>query len=280
MTNFADQFRARGGELETAVTGRPRRTVADLLRLCRSTSIIFPRVAGKISKIALRLFAVILALLGGLSARAAGAAEITVLCAGAMRAVLQQLAPAFEKSSGDRLVIEYATAGKVEEKVAADEAIDVAILTKPRADKLVRAAKLVGGTTAVLARVPIGLAVKGGAPHPDISSVEAVKRTLLDAKSIAYIDPASGSTSGIFLVQAFDRLDIAAELKSRVRRVSPSPGQSSPRGGEIVKRGEAEIGIQPISELMEVAGIDVGGPLLPPSSRSRALFPPTRSTFM
>src|SRR5215472_14258942 len=150
MTNFADQFRVRGGELETAVTGRPRRTVADVLRLCRSTWIIFSRVAGKISKIALRLFAVILALLGGLSAGAAGAAEITVLCAGAMRAVLQQLAPTFEKSSGDKLVIEYATAGKLEEKVAADEAIDVAILTKPRADKLVRAAKLVGGTTAVL----------------------------------------------------------------------------------------------------------------------------------
>src|SRR5215472_11661235 len=192
-----------------------------------------------------QLLAFSLALLAGLNAGAAGAAEIKVLSAGAMRAVLEQLAPAFEKSSGDRLVIEYATAGKVDEKVGADEPIDVAILTKPRADKLVRAAKLVGGTTAELARVPIGLAVKGGAPHPDISSVEAVKRTLLDAKSIAYIDPASGGTSGIFLVQAFDRLDIAAELKSRVRRVSPSPGQSSPRGGEIVKRGEAEIGIQP-----------------------------------
>ena len=117
-------------------------------------------------KIALRPFAVILALLTGLSARAASAAEIKVVCSGAMRAVLQQLAPAFEKSSGDKLVIEYATAGKVEQKVAADEAIDVAILTKPRADRLVRAAKLVGGTTTVLARVPIGLAVKSGAPHP------------------------------------------------------------------------------------------------------------------
>jgi molybdate transport system substrate-binding protein len=209
--------------------------LADLSRLCRSTWIIFSRVAGKISKIALRLFVVILVLLGGLSARAAGAAEINVVCAGAMRAVLQQLAPAFEKSSGDKLVIEYATAGKVEEKVAADEAIDVAILTKPRADKLVRAAKLVGGTTAVLAGVPIGLAVKSGAPHPDISSVEAVKRTLLDAKSIAYVDPASGSTSGIFLAQALEKLGIAAELKSKVRLVSPSADQSSPRVGEIVQ---------------------------------------------
>jgi molybdate transport system substrate-binding protein len=158
-------------------------------------------------------------------------------------------------------VIEYATAGKVEQKVAADEAIDVAILTKPRADRLVRDAKLVGGTTTVLARVPIGLAVKSGAPHPDISSVEAVKRTLLDAKSIAYVDPASGGTSGIFPAQALEKLGIAAELKSKVRLVSPTAGQSSPRVGEIVQLGEAEIGIQPISELMEVAGIDLVGPL-------------------
>ena len=104
-------------------------------------------------KIAHRLFAATIALLVGLSAGAAGAAEIKVLCAGAMRAVLQQLAPAFEKSSGDTLVIEYATAGKVEQRVADNETTDIAILTKPRAEKLVRAAKLVGGTTTILARV-------------------------------------------------------------------------------------------------------------------------------
>jgi molybdate transport system substrate-binding protein len=209
-------------------------------------------------KIALRPFAVILALLTGLSARAASAAEIKVVCSGAMRGAAAARA-GFREIVG--LVIEYATAGKVEQKVAADEAIDVAILTKPRADRLVRAAKLVGGTTTVLARVPIGLAVKSGAPHPDISSVEAVKRTLLDAKSIAYVDPASGGTSGIFLAQALEKLGIAAELKSKVRLVSPTASQSSPQVGEIVQQGEAEIGIQPISELMEVAGIDVVGPL-------------------
>jgi len=212
-------------------------------------------------KIAHRLFAATIALLVGLSAGAAGAAEIKVLCAGAMRAVLQQLAPAFEKSSGDTLVIEYATAGKVEQRVADNETTDIAILTKPRAEKLVRAAKLVGGTTTVLARVPIGLAVKKGAPHPDISSVEAVKRTLLNAKSIAYVDPASGGTSGIFLARVLDKLGIATELKSKIRLVSPPAGQSSPRVGELVQRGEAEIGIQPISELLEVSGIEIVGPL-------------------
>jgi molybdate transport system substrate-binding protein len=209
-------------------------------------------------KSALQLLAFSLTLLAGFSAEAA---EIKVLSAGAMRAVLQQLAPDFEKSSGHKLVIEYATAGKVEEQLAADEPIDVAILTKPRADKLVRTAKLVGGTATELARVPIGLAVKKGAPRPDISSVDAVKRTLLNAKSIAYVDPASGGTSGIFLSQAFDKLGIAAELKPKLHLVSATAGQSSPRVGEVVARGEAEIGMQPISELMEVEGIDVVGPL-------------------
>jgi molybdate transport system substrate-binding protein len=191
-------------------------------------------------KIARRPVAAALSLLAGLSAGAAGAAEIKVLCSGAMRGVLQQLAPAFEKSSGHELVIEYATAGKVEEKVAADEAIDVAILTKPRADKLVRTAKLVGGTTTVLARVPIGLAVKAGAPHPDIGSVEAFKRSLLNARSIAYVDPASGGTSGIHLAQVLEKLGIAAELKPKLRLVSAAAGQSSPRVGEVVQRGEAD----------------------------------------
>ena len=212
-------------------------------------------------KIAHRLFAAAVMLFVCLSAGAAGAAEIRVLCSGAMRAVLQQLAPAFEKSSGDVLVIEYATAGKVEEKVGDGEAVDVAILTRPRAEKLVGSAKLVGGTITELARVPIGLAVKKGAPHPDISSVEAVKRTLLNAKSIAYVDPASGGTSGIFLAQALEKLGIAAEVKSKIRLVSPPLGQSSPRVGDVVERGEAEIGLQPISELIEVPGIDIVGPL-------------------
>jgi molybdate transport system substrate-binding protein len=212
-------------------------------------------------KIARRLTAAAVAVLVGFFARTCDAAEIKVLCAGAMRAVLQQLAPAFEKATGDTLAIEYATAGKVAEEVAAGTAIDVAILTKPRAEKLVHAGYLGGGTAKVLARVPIGLAVKKGAPHPDIGSVEAFKRTLLNARSIAYVDPASGGTSGIFLAQALEKLGIAADLKSKIRLVSSSAGQSSPRVGEVVQRGVAEIGIQPVSELIEVPGIDIVGPL-------------------
>ena len=207
-----------------------------------------------------RLLAGTLALVTGVLGAEASAAELKVLSAGAMRAVMQELAPAFEVASGHKLKIEYATAGVVEQKVAAGDEIDVAILTKPRVDKLVREAKIVGGTATTLARAQIGLAVKKGATKPDISSVEALKRALLNAKSVAYPDPASGATSGLYLAQIFEKLGISAELKPKTRLVSAGAAQG-PRVGEAVVRGEAEIGIQPISELMEVDGIDVVGPL-------------------
>ncbi len=208
----------------------------------------------------IRLLAGTLALVTGVLAAEASAAELKVLSAGAMRAALQELAPAFEAASGHKLRIEFVTAGVVEQKVAAGDEIDVAILTKPRLDKLVSGAKIVGGTTRTLARAEIGLAVKNGAPKPDISSVEAFKKTLLNAKSVAYADPASGATSGSYLAQAFEKLGIAAELKPKTRLVSGTPTQG-PRVAEEVARGEAEIGLQPIGELIEVAGVDVVGPL-------------------
>jgi molybdate transport system substrate-binding protein len=189
----------------------------------------------------------------------ASGAELKVLSAGAMRAALQELAPAFEAASGNKLKIEYAIAGDIEKKVAAGDEIDVAILTKSRVDKLVQEAKIVGGSAQTLARAQIGLAAKKGAAKPDISSVEAFKKAVLDAKSVAYADP-SGATSGQYLAQAFEKLGISAELKPKTRLVSAGAGQG-PLVGETVAHGEAEIGIQPITELMEVQGIDVVGPL-------------------
>jgi molybdate transport system substrate-binding protein len=122
---------------------------------------------------AIRLLAGTFALATSVFVVGASSAELKVLSAGAMRAALQELAPAFEAASGNKLKIEYGTAGDIEKKVAAGDEIDVAILTKPRVDKLVREAKIVGGTTQTLARTQIGLAVKKGAAKPDISSVEA-----------------------------------------------------------------------------------------------------------
>ena len=208
----------------------------------------------------IRLLAVA-ALLAGLSSGGAGAAELKVLSAVAFRPALQELAPAFEKSSGHKLVIGYDTAGKVSDKVAGDDAIDVAILTKPLFDKQVRAAKMVGGTTTQLAQQLIGLAVKKGAPKPDIGSVEAFKKTLLGAKSIAYGDPAAGGAASIHMAQTLEKLGVAAELKPKTKLLAPATSQGSSPVSDALQRGDAEIGIMPLSLLMEAQGIDIVGPL-------------------
>jgi molybdate transport system substrate-binding protein len=205
-----------------------------------------------------------LALAGALAGTAgqAGAAELNVISAGAMRGPLQELAPEFEKTSGHKLKIEYGTAGAVEKKAGAEDAeYDIVILTKPRMDKLVKEAKIAGGATAVLFRAPIALAVKEGAAKPDIGSDEKFKQALLNAKSIAYVDPASGGTSGIHLAKVLEKLGIADQVKAKTKLISAAPDQGSPRVGEAVARGEAELGIQPISELNEVKGIAIVGPL-------------------
>lgn len=196
---------------------------------------------------------------GLFAAVSAGAAELKVLSAGAMRTVLQQIAPAFQANFGDRLAVRYATAGGVEKQVASGAAVDVAILTRPRIKKLAARGEIIG--TTVLARAPIGLAVRAGAPRPDISTVAAFKQALLHAKSIAYTDPASGGTSGIHIAHVLDELGLAALLKPKIRLIGPTEGHGSPLVGEAVAKGDAEIGIQPISELKAVKGIDIVGPL-------------------
>lgn len=198
----------------------------------------------------------------------AGAVELTVMSGGAMRAALQELAPAFEISLGDKTVIEYSMVGKVEEKVAGDEPIDVAILSQPVFDKLVRSGRMLGGSATRLARVPIGMAVKNGTPQPDIGSVEAFKKTLLDARIVTYGDPGMGDAAGVHLAHLIEQFGLAAELKAKTRLNSPAPGLS---GAEylsgLFQRGEAEIAMAPISVLSETQGIDIVG-LLPTELQS------------
>ena len=211
----------------------------------------------------IRRFA-ILALLAGLSTATAGAAELTVTSAVGFRPALQELAQAFEKSSGHKLKIEYATAGKVDQKVRGEDTIDVAIVTKSLFDKQVREAKMVGGTTTQLARQQNGLAVKKGAAKPDISSLDAFKKTLAGAKSIALADPAEGGAASIFVAQQFEKLGITGEIKPKLKLLKAAAGQAIPPVADAVQRGEAEIGILPLSEILPehgVQGIDVVGPL-------------------
>jgi molybdate transport system substrate-binding protein len=200
------------------------------------------------------------ALVSGCCFGAAQAADIKVLSAGALRPLMQELAPDFEKASGNHLVLDFATAGGVEQRIAAGEPVDVAILTEPRIKTLEGDGKIAKESVALIGRAAIGLAVKKGVPHPDIGSVAGFRRTLLIARSIAYTDPASGGTSGIDIAKIFERLGIAGDLKAKLRPISGSAGEPPSVGGAVAL-GVAEIGLQPISELMGTPGIEIVGRL-------------------
>ena len=191
------------------------------------------------------------------------AADITVLSAGAMRSVLQELVTPFEGGTGNHVAFTFGTAGDVERRLEAGEVFDVAVATKPRLQKLEATGTSVPGSVVVAGRSPLALAVHAGATKPDISSVDAFKQAMLAAKSIAYTDPASGGTSGIHMAQVMRDLGIADDIKAKTKLVSGKPG-SPPAVGEAIAKGEAEVGLQPISELANVPGIDIVGPIPEP----------------
>jgi molybdate transport system substrate-binding protein len=206
---------------------------------------------------AARLFTALAFLIAGASG-AVRAADISVIAPGATRSLMQELGPMFERSSGQHLSVSYGTAGEVEKRLAAGEVFDVALLTKPRIETLQGAGTIVAGSVAIIGRSPIALAVKQGAAKPDISSVEAFKRTVLAAKSVGYTDPATGGTSGIHMATVWRRLGIADQIAAKAKLVKGQPG-APPAVGEAVAHGEAELGLQPISELMGTPGIEIVG---------------------
>lgn len=206
----------------------------------------------------LLLFAALALAFGG--GAPASAADITMLSAGAMRSVLQDLVTTFEGDTENQITITYGTAGEVQKRLEAGEVFDVAVATKPRLRTLEIAGTIVAGSVVVVGRSPLALAVRGGAPKPDISSVAAFRKAMLAAKSIAYTDPASGGTSGIHMTQVMRDLGIADEIKAKTKLITGKPG-APPAVGEAIARGEAEIGLQPISELANVPGIDIVGPI-------------------
>jgi molybdate transport system substrate-binding protein len=198
-----------------------------------------------------------------LSAAAAplAAAEIKVLTAGAMRGVLEALLPAFETSTGHKVALDNATAGALAKRIASGEAFDLAIVTPAVIDEAARAGKI-AGPRVDLAKVGIGVAVKEGAPAPDISTVEAFKQALLAAKSVAYIDPKAGGSSGIYFDGLIDRLGIGADVRAKAHLKA---------GGyvaDLVASGEAELAVHQISEILPVKGVRLVGPLPGPLQNS------------
>ena len=190
-----------------------------------------------------------------LSAVPAASAEVKVLTSGAYKAVLLALVPAFERTSGHTVSVANDTAGGVARRIEGGEVVDLAVLPPAGARDLTAKGKLAPDTSVDLARVLIGVAVKEGAPKPDIATVEAFRQALLAAPSVTYIDPAAGGSSGIYLDGLLTRLGIADQVRPKAVVMS---------GGYVAERlvtGEAALAIHQISELKAVAGVTVVGPL-------------------
>jgi molybdate transport system substrate-binding protein len=166
--------------------------------------------------------------------------------------VLRELSPGYEKATGARTAAAFAPTTALTERIRAGEAADVAILTAAAIDELARDGVLAPGGRVDLARSVVGVAVRAGAPKPDIGSPEAFVRALLDARSVAY---SRAGASGIFFADLIRRLGIADQVDANAT-VIPS-GLT----GELAAKGEVEIAVQQVSELMEVPGIDIVGPL-------------------
>jgi molybdate transport system substrate-binding protein len=185
---------------------------------------------------------------------------LDVLCAGALGEIVEELASDLGRSTGLQARLELTRSGLVRDRLLAGESTDVAVTTKAAMEQLIAAAKVIADSATTVAHSPIGIAVRAGASRPRIDSTAAFVHALCSARSIAYADPATGSPSGTYLAALLHRLGIAAELSSRLRPVGAEAGHPV-IVGELVARGEAEIGIQQISEILPVTGVELLGPL-------------------
>lgn len=187
---------------------------------------------------------------------AAECAEIKVLCANGVQTVFEDLAPKFERATGHKLVTTFATGGAAVKRIQDGELVDVVIAPDRGIADLAKAGRVGTDTVIPFASTGISVAVRKGAPKPDISSPEALKRALLAAKSITYLNPADGGASGIHFAKILDRLGIANEMKLKTV-FAPKTGAV----GEFVASGEAEIGVIQYQLLFSVPGIEIIGPL-------------------
>jgi molybdate transport system substrate-binding protein len=194
------------------------------------------------------------------------AAEIKVLASTAVKTTLEELGPQFEKATGNKVNFEFAPAAILKVKIDQGAVFDVAILTAPITEGLAGEGKIDATHTAI-AHSGIGVAIHRGAPKPDISTTEAFKRALLNAKSVGFT---AGGASGAYLKTLFEKLGIADELKPKLK---PLQGAA----GEAAANGEVEIGMTQISEILPYANAELVGPL-PPDIQSYTYFSAAVST--
>jgi molybdate transport system substrate-binding protein len=210
----------------------------------------------RLNSITLRSFT--LGILGALLlSGAASAAEVRVMISGGLTAAYKVLVPEFERATGHKVLTAYGpsmgtTTNAIPVRLDRGEPADVLIMVGYALDDLVKNGKAIADSKIDLVKSPIAVAVKSGTPKPDISTADAVKRALLAAKTIAYSD----SASGVYVsTEMFDKLGIKEAMEGKARKIPATPV------GEIVARGDAEIGFQQMSELKPVEGIDIIGPL-------------------
>jgi len=199
----------------------------------------------------------VLAACGSFGIAPPAAGDIHVMTSGGFTAAYNDLRPGFERGSGRTVKTAYgASMGNAEDSIPSrlsrNEPADVVILARPALDSLVAQGKVVPGSQVDLVRSSIGFAVRKGAPKPDISTVDALKRTLLAAPSIAYSASASGT---YYETEMLKKLGIEDQVKPKSKRIL------SERVGSVVARGDAALGLQQVSELLPIAGIDYIGPL-------------------
>jgi molybdate transport system substrate-binding protein len=183
-------------------------------------------------------------------------AELTVFSTIGVRSAAEPLFAQFDKAS-HKLAVTWGTAPMLVKRIEDGETADVVVLSRAGIDALQKQGKLTAGSDVTLASSGVGIAVKAGAPKPDISTPEALKRTLLAAKSIAYSEPSAGGASGVYFAKLLERMGIAEQMKPKTKY--PPPGGFS---ANLLLTGEAELAVQQKPELLHVAGAEVIG-LLP-----------------
>ena len=190
------------------------------------------------------------------------AAEIKLLASAAVKDAFLELIPQFEKATGHKIVVAWSASPDIRKRIAGGEAADLVILASSGADELIKEGKLAAGSRTNFAKSGIGVAVRAGAPKPDISSADAVKKSVLAAKSVAF----SGGASGAYIVGMFEKMGIAEQVKSKTATVKLAEPV-----GDVVARGDAELGFHQVSELLHVKGIEYLG-ALPPEIQNITVF--------
>src|SRR4029077_15105026 len=178
-------------------------------------------------------------------------AELKLLQGNALNAVMEELGPQFEKATESKLAITLGASAQLKARIASGEAFDVVLLTKAALDELATQGKVADSPRAAIARSGIGVAIRKGAAKPDLGTVEAFKRAMLDAKSIGYVDQTPTAAA---LKVVFDKLGIADEIKSKIKELSK-------QAAVAVSNGDVEIGLTQISEILPYPGVELVGPL-------------------